>query len=254
MPLQGVRVLDLTEGAAQSCGRYLADLGAQLILVEPPGGSAGRREPVAFALRNANKASVVPDLDDAVGRAGLLRLAGRCDILLESFSHAAAEARGLTPEALLGAHPGLVAVSITDFGRTGPYRDFVATEPVLAALGGVLSRSGRPDAEPLLPPAGLVGQSAAVHAAWAAFVAYVKRLRTGAGEHVDVSALEAVVHGFDPGFGTQGSAAAGWPESFPRGVLKPPRDDIAAARPAAPAGPRDTVRFMIYCLPEERMP
>src|SRR6202034_2222176 len=68
-----------------------------------------------------------------------------------------------------------------------------------------------------LPPPGLIGHTVAVHAAWAALVAYVKRLRTGTGEHVDVCALEAVVHGFDPGFGTQGSAAAGRPESFPRG-------------------------------------
>jgi crotonobetainyl-CoA:carnitine CoA-transferase CaiB-like acyl-CoA transferase len=87
---------------------------------------------------------------------------------------------------------------------------------VLAALGGVLSRSGRPGARPVLPPPGLIGQTAAVHAAWAALVAYAQRLRTGTGEHADVSAHEAVVHGFDPGFGAQGSAAAARPETFPR--------------------------------------
>jgi crotonobetainyl-CoA:carnitine CoA-transferase CaiB-like acyl-CoA transferase len=229
MPLAGMRVLDLTEGEAESCGRYLADLGARVIRVEPPGGSAGRCDPVAFALRNANKDSVVLDLDNADGRAGLRRLAGLSDILLESFSRTAAEAYGLAPDALLRAHPGLIIVSITAFGRTGPYRDFAATEPVLAAVGGVLSRSGLPGAGPLLPPAGLVGQTVAVHAAWAALVAYVKRLRTGAGEHVDVSAMESVVHGFDPGFGTQGSAAAGRPESFPRG-----RPDAANYYPVFP--------------------
>ena len=229
MPLAGMRVLDLTEGEAESCGRYLADLGARVIRVEPPGGSTGRRDPVAFALRNANKNSVVLDLDAADGRARLRHLAGLSDILLESFSHGAADAYGLAPDELLQAHPGLIIVSITAFGRTGPYRDFVATEPVLAAVGGVLSRSGLPGAGPLLPPAGLVGQTVAVHAAWAALVAYVKRLRTGAGEHVDVSAMEAVAHGFDPGFGTQGSAAAGRPESFPRG-----RPDAANYYPVFP--------------------
>lgn len=217
LSLTGLRVLDLTDGAAQHCGRYLADLGAQVILVEPPGGSPGRADPVAFGLRNANKESVLLDLDDEAGRAELLQLAANADILVESSSWEAMERRGLTPDVLQQALPGLVVVSVTGFGRTGPYRDFQATEPVLAALGGVLSRSGRPGAEPMLPPPGLIGHTVAVHAAWAALVAYVKRLRTGTGEHVDVCALEAVVHGFDPGFGTQGSAAAGRPESFPRG-------------------------------------
>jgi crotonobetainyl-CoA:carnitine CoA-transferase CaiB-like acyl-CoA transferase len=217
LPLVSLRVLDLTEGDAQYCGRYLADLGAQVILVEPPGGSAGRRDPAGFGLRNANKSSVLIDLAGQPGPAELLRLAGTADIVLESFGPAQAGQYGLTPDALRQAHPGLVVVSVTGFGRSGPYRDFAATEPVLAALGGVLSRSGQPGARPLLPPPGLIGQTAAVHAAWAALVAYAKRLRTGTGEHADVSALEAVVHGFDPGFGAQGSAAAARPEIFPRG-------------------------------------
>jgi crotonobetainyl-CoA:carnitine CoA-transferase CaiB-like acyl-CoA transferase len=209
LPLASLRVLDLTEGDAQYCGRYLADLGAQVILVEPPGGSAGRRDPVVFGLRNANKSSILLDLAAEAGQAELLRLAGTADIVLESSGHAQAEQ-------LRQAHPGLVVVSLTAFGRTGPYRDYAATGPVLAALGGVLSRSGQPGARPVLPPPGLIGQTAAVHAAWAALVAYAQRLRTGTGEHADVPALEAVVHGFDPGFGAQGSAAAARPEIFPR--------------------------------------
>jgi crotonobetainyl-CoA:carnitine CoA-transferase CaiB-like acyl-CoA transferase len=198
LPLASLRVLDLTEADAQYCGRYLADLGARVILVEPPGGSAGRRDPAVFGLRNANKASVLLDLASEAGRAELLRLAGTADIVLESFSHAQAERYRLTPDALRQAHPGLVVVSVTAFGRSGPYRDFAATGPVLAALGGVLSRSGQPGARPVLPPPGLIGQTAALHAAWAALIAYAQRLRTGTGEHADVPALEAVVHGFDP--------------------------------------------------------
>jgi crotonobetainyl-CoA:carnitine CoA-transferase CaiB-like acyl-CoA transferase len=209
LPLARLRVLDLTEGDAQYCGRYLADLGAQVILVEPDGGSAGRRDPVVFGLRNANKSSALLDLASETGQAELLRLAGTADIVLESAGHAQAEQ-------LRQAHPGLVVVSLTAFGRTGPYRDYAATGPVLAALGGVLSRSGQPGARPVLPPPGLIGQTAAVHATWAALVAYAQRLRTGTGEHADVPALEAVVHGFDPGFGAQGSAAAARPEIFPR--------------------------------------
>ena len=229
LPLSTLRVLDLTEDAAEWSGRILADLGAEVIRVEPPGGSPGRRDQVGFALRNANKAGVVLDLDDPVGRSALLGLAADSDILLESFSHAQAHARALTPAAMLQANPALVVVSITDFGRTGPHRDRVATEDILAAAGGVLSRSGLPGATPLLPPRGVVSMTVGVQAAWAALVAYVKRARTGEGEHVDVSALEAVVHGFDPGFGSQGSAAAGRSEAFPRG-----RPDAANFYPIFP--------------------
>jgi crotonobetainyl-CoA:carnitine CoA-transferase CaiB-like acyl-CoA transferase len=229
LPLAALRIVDLTEGAAQLCGRLLADLGAEVVRVEPPGGSPDRRDQVGFALRNVNKFGVTLDLDSPAGRAALLELTADADIVLESFSHAIAESRALTPQHLLNANPALVVVSITDFGRTGPYRDRVATEDVLTAAGGVLCRSGLPGAAPLLPPEGIVAQAVGVHAAWAALVAYVKRVRTGVGEQVDVSALEAVVHGFDPGFGAQGSAAAGRAETFPRG-----RPDAANFYPVYP--------------------
>jgi crotonobetainyl-CoA:carnitine CoA-transferase CaiB-like acyl-CoA transferase len=229
LPLRGLRVLDLTHGAPEACGRYLADLGADVVLVEPPGGTIGRADPIAFGLRNANKRGVVVDPADPADVARLIALAGEADLVLESLPQALADSTGITPEALLTAHPGLVVVSITDFGRTGPYAGWVATDATLAAFGGVLSRSGLPGEPPLLPPAGIVEQTVAVHATWAALVAYVKRLQTGEGELVDVSAFEAVVHGFDPGFGTQGSAAAGRKESFPRD-----RPDAAAYYPVFP--------------------
>jgi crotonobetainyl-CoA:carnitine CoA-transferase CaiB-like acyl-CoA transferase len=229
LPLRGLRVLDLTHGAAESCGRYLADLGADVVLVEPPGGTVGRADPITFGLRNANKRGIVIDPADPAAVARLVALAGEADIVVESLPRALATSTGITPEALLARHPGLVIVSVTDFGRTGPYADWVATDATLAAFGGVLSRSGLPGESPLLPPAGIVEQTVSVHAAWAALVAYVKRRQTGEGELVDVSAFEAVVHGFDPGFGTQGSAAAGRKETFPRG-----RPDAAAYYPVFP--------------------
>lgn len=226
LPLRGLRVLDLTTAAAQSCGRYLADLGADVVLVEPPGGSAERADQIGFGLRNANKRGIVLDLAETAGRDRLFALAGEVDLVLSALRRAEEQSTGVSPEALLEAHPALVVVSITDFGRTGPYADWTATDVTLAAFGGVLSRSGLPGKPPLLPPAGIVAQTVAVHAAWAALVALTKRLQTGEGELVDVSAFEAVVHGFDPGFGTQGSAAAGRKETFPRD-----RPDAAAYYP-----------------------
>ncbi|QSE79602.1 CaiB/BaiF CoA transferase family protein [Rhodococcus koreensis] len=223
LPLTGVRVLDLTDGLGESCGRYLADLGAQVTKVEGPGGARSRRaEPVVdgvsipFALRNANKRGIVVDLDDPAGRDRLRELAAESDILIESHAPGLLSERGVGAAELSALAPSLVCVSVTPFGQTGPYRDWAATEQVLYALSGVLSRSGAPGAEPLLPPAGLVEETVGMHAAWSALLAYYDRIHTGRGQVVDLSAFEALVHGFDPGFGTQGSAAAGRSDDFPR--------------------------------------
>ncbi|ADP81396.1 CaiB/BaiF CoA transferase family protein [Pseudofrankia inefficax] len=223
LPLTGVRIVELTDGLADGCGRYLADLGAEVVKVEPPGGAASRRagprpgDSLPFLLRNANKLGVVLDLETPAGRDRLRELVSRADIVVESAPPGHLDALGVGPRDLLAGNPGLVVVSVTGFGRTGPYRSWSATEAVLAGLGGVLSRSGRPGEAPLLPPDGLVESTVAVLAAWSALVAYAKRLRTGVGELVDLAAFEAVVHGFDPAFGTQGTAAAGRTEDFPRG-------------------------------------
>ncbi|GAA4484483.1 CoA transferase [Rhodococcus olei] len=224
LPLDGVRVLDLTDGLGESSGRYLADLGAEVIRIEMPGGSRSRAaEPVVdgvsipFALRNANKLGITLDLDTDAGRERLRGLAAGADILIESLHPGRLSEYGVGANEIRSVAPGLVWVSISGFGQTGPYRDWVATEQVLYGLSGVLSRSGAPGAEPLLPPTGLVEETVGAHAAWAALLAYHRRLGTGRGETVDVSAFEAMVHGFDPGFGTQGSAAAARSEDFPRG-------------------------------------
>ncbi|MEV5651917.1 CoA transferase [Nocardia sp. NPDC052254] len=224
LPLDGVRVLDLTDGLGESCGRYLADLGAEVVRVELPGGSRSRSAAptvagtsIAFALRNANKLGVSVDLATGAGAERFRELALDADVVVESLPPGLLAEHGVSAAEIRSAAPGLVWTSISPFGRTGPYRDWAATEEVLYAMSGVLSRSGAPGAEPLLPPAGLVEETVGAHAVWATLLAYRRRLTTGRGETVDVSAFEAVVHGFDPGFGTQGSAAAGRSEDFPRG-------------------------------------
>ncbi|WP_040801132.1 CaiB/BaiF CoA transferase family protein [Nocardia higoensis] len=223
LPLDGVRVLDLTDGLGESCGRYLADLGAHVVRAEPVRGSASRQaEPrvegisIPFALRNANKLAVTADPSTESGRERLAELIAGADIVIESFAPGTLAGYGLAADRFRAERPELVWVSITGFGSNGPYADWTATEPVLYALSGALSRSGAPDAPPLLPPAGLVEEAVGAHAAWSAVLAYYRRIRCGQGEFVDLSALEVMVHGFDPGFGTQGSAAAGRAEDFPR--------------------------------------
>ncbi|AWK74559.1 CoA transferase [Rhodococcus oxybenzonivorans] len=224
LPLQGVRVLELTDGFGDTAGRFLADLGAEVVRVELPGGSASRtaqpiRDGVSipFALRNSNKRGIVLDLDTDDDRERLRLLAQRSDILLESFPPGFLATRGVGAADLCRVNPALVAVSISGFGQSGPYRDWAATEQVLYALSGVLSRSGEPGEAPLLPPNGLIDESVGVHTAWSALLAYYDRLHTGHGQFVDISAFEVIAHGFDPGFGVQGSAAAGRSEDFPRG-------------------------------------
>ena len=106
-------------------------------------------------------------------------------------------------------HPHLVVLSITDFGATGPRSSWRATDPVLYAMCGSLSRSGPTTGTPVLPPDGIASATAAVQAAWAALVAYYNRLRCGTGEYIDFSRFDAVVMSLDPAFGAHGQVAAG---------------------------------------------
>jgi len=222
-PLAGVRVLDLTDGTGELCGRYLADLGADVVLVEPPGGADARRHaPVHrgvslyFAAYNANKRGVVLDLRDE--RDAFLRLVDAADLLIESRRPGELAALGLGPDELRARNPRLVVVSITDFGQSGPYRDWVATDWTHLALGGVLARNGLPGLPPLMPPGHLAKESAALQAAWAGLVAYRNRLETGVGDHVDASTYEMTAQALDPGYGIAGSATGGVPASeLPRG-------------------------------------
>ncbi|MFI5890071.1 CoA transferase [Actinoplanes sp. NPDC051513] len=207
LPLTGVRVIDRTDGLGETTSRLLADLGADVIRVEPASGAASRRrEPLVdsvslyYATHNANKRAVVVDDEN------FLRLIDTADILVTNAKDDIA--------ALRSRKPGLVIVAITDYGLTGPYRDWQATEWTHLALGGVLSRSGLPGREPLLPPGSMAYESACAQAAWAALAAYFG----GTGDLVDVSVYEATAQVLDPGFGIGGSATGGVPAANgPRG-------------------------------------
>jgi crotonobetainyl-CoA:carnitine CoA-transferase CaiB-like acyl-CoA transferase len=224
-PLAGVRVLDLTDGLGELGPRYLADLGADVIRAEPPGGGRSRlAEPLAggvslrYLTHNAGKRAVEADLARPEGRRQFLRLAGTADILFEPGPAGWLAAGGLTPRELRAQFPALVVVSVSDFGWSGPYRDWAGSEQVYLAMAGVLSRSGLPGLPPLIPPGHLASESTGLQAAWAGVAAYLQRLHTGTGDHADVSALEATALTLDPGFGIGGSATGGVPAGGgPRG-------------------------------------
>src|SRR5256884_3785081 len=204
-PLEGVRVIDMAEGKGEMCGRFLADLGADVIRVEPPGGAPSRaRAPLhagislSFATHNAGKRGVVIDHTTSAGREQLLRLLDRADVWIESARPGALSELGLAVDLVHARNAGLVVLSITDFGQTGPYRDWVATDWTLLAMGGVLSRSGLPGREPLMPPGDLALQVTAVQAAWAALGAYWNRPRRGPGGPPHLSPYQAPAHAGDP--------------------------------------------------------
>jgi crotonobetainyl-CoA:carnitine CoA-transferase CaiB-like acyl-CoA transferase len=214
LPLAGVRVVDLTDGVAAVTGRLLADLGADVVLVEPPEGVASRRaQPrhdghgLRFATSHYNKRGVALDLSSAEQRATLLGLTDAADIVLESRPVGDLDMLGLLPGVMRQRNPGLVVVSITGFGQTGPYRGYRATEPVLLAMSSMLTRSGAPHREPLVPPGELSGQTAAIHCAVAALLAYHRACRTGQGDYVDCSLFDLSVQDLDPGFGMSGTAS-----------------------------------------------
>ena len=154
-PLEGLRVLDLADEKGELAGRLLADLGADVIRVEPPAGAKSRGLPpfhggtsLYFAHRNSNKRGIALDLEQAADRKRLAELAGRADVFIESFAPGELAGKGLAPASLVERHPHLVALSVTDFGQNGPYRDWVATDATLEAIGGTQFKAGIPGTPP----------------------------------------------------------------------------------------------------------
>ncbi|GLX02672.1 CoA transferase [Microtetraspora sp. NBRC 16547] len=196
MPLDGLRVLDLSDSRATLAARLLADLGADVIRIEVvDDASAGpdRIDPLslAWAVRNANKRVVRLREPSDQDRRGVARLLAGTDILLES----GAEAGGLLPSpvaALHDSHPHLTVVSVSDFGATGPYSGYVGTDAILAGMGWMLYKAGTTDRPPVLPPASMAYDISGVMAAFAALIGVHDRRRTGTGQHLDVSIIEAL--------------------------------------------------------------
>lgn len=197
-PLAGIRVVDMADERGELCGRLLADLGADVVRVEPPEGAVSRRIPpfgpdgtsLYFAFRNANKRGAVIDLPRE--RAALLSMLRGADVWIESTSPGTLAPYGLDPARIAGELPHLVVTSISDFGQTGPYRSYVATNLVALAMGGLLYNSGTADLPPLCSPGAMAYDAAGIVGAFATLTAYWQRLRTGRGQHVDLSVMETV--------------------------------------------------------------
>ena len=199
-PLVGLRVIDMADERGELCGRLLADLGAEVIRVEPPGGAVSRGLPpyapdgtsLYFAYRNTNKTGVTIDLGTVAGLERLQALITDADVLIESERPGRLAELGLDPGRLTATDPRLIVASLTDFGQTGPDRHLVAPDDVVVARSGWLSLSGTPDRPPLLVPGTVAHDTLGVLGAFGVLLALLHRDRTGNGQWLDVSALEAL--------------------------------------------------------------
>ena len=207
-PLAGLRVLELSGSLGHYCGKLFADLGADVVLVEPPGGTPLRREPpsagaeddsesIPFQYLNTNKRSLCLDLDQPGDAATLRALAGRADLVIETERPGVQERRGLGWATLSSTHPGLVLTSITPFGQDGPYAGLDGDDLIASALGGLLYLGGYADGEPIRPAGEQAVLAAGLFGAVAAMLALTHAELTGQGQHVDVSMMEAVVLGLE---------------------------------------------------------
>jgi crotonobetainyl-CoA:carnitine CoA-transferase CaiB-like acyl-CoA transferase len=202
--LQGYRVLDLSEPWGAYCGKLLADLGADVVKVEPPAGDPARalgpfkddrphpEASLTFAYYHTNQRSVVLDLADDDGRALLARLLGAADVLLETFPPERAAALGLDYATLHARHPRLVVASLSGFGSTGPDAGQRATSLVVFARSGLMDAIGAAEGPPVAAPGQMVFDLAAVDAAIGTLGALYARGRTGRSQHVEVAALEVL--------------------------------------------------------------
>ena len=201
--LDGIRIVDLTQyEAGPSSTQLLAWLGAEVIKVEPLAGEANRRavsdkpgvDSWGFLFFNANKKSVTLNLKHKRGRAILDDLLRGADVVVENFGPGAMERLGLGWEALHALNPRLIAASVKGFGSGGPYSGYKSFEFVAQAMAGVMSLNGEADGAPLKVPAGLGDTGAGLHLSVGILAAIVQRQATGVGQQVEVSQQDAVAN------------------------------------------------------------
>jgi crotonobetainyl-CoA:carnitine CoA-transferase CaiB-like acyl-CoA transferase len=206
MPLDGIRVLDFTQAmAGPDCSMLLADFGAEVVKVEPPGGESSRTWGTArfgpdgqfsalYLAFNRNKASVVLDLKMEDGQAALRALLPGCDVVVEGFRPGVADRLGIGYEQVAAVRPDVVYCSISGFGQTGPLRERPGYDQLLQAYAGHMSITGEADR-----PSVRIGPSAidlltGAHAAFGIVVALRERDRSGEGQRLETSLYDSSLH------------------------------------------------------------
>jgi len=202
--LQGLKILDLTQfEAGPSCTEALAWLGADVVKVENPGSgdpgrSVGRIKPDVdgnyFLQYNSGKRSIALNLKDPQGVGVLKRLAAKADVMIENFAPGAIERLGLGYDVMKAVNPSLIYCQIKGFGAGSPYEKGLAFDMIAQACGGLMSITGEEDGPPCKPGATLGDTGTGMIMAISILGAYVRRLRTGQGERLEVAMQDAILH------------------------------------------------------------
>ena len=201
LPLTGLRVLDLTLArAGPTCVRHLADWGADVIRVEPPGGTegfGGARSGFDFVNLHRNKRSIALDLKDPDGHAAFLRLVGTADVLVENMRAQVKHRLRIAYDDLKPVNPWMVYASISGFGQTGPYSKRGGVDQIAQGMGGLMSITGEPGRGPMRVGIPIDDLTAGNLLAFGIMLALYERVRTGRGRYVHTSLLEAQVFMLD---------------------------------------------------------
>lgn len=200
-PLDGIRILDFTRVLAGPLATaLLADLGAEVIKIEPPQGDDYRAigpmkngQSALFTVMNRNKKSLVLDLKQPEAVQLVQQLAAQADVVVENFRPGVAERLGMGPAALRQANPRLVYVSVSGFGQTGPYAHRPAYDIIVQALSGLMEATGEPEGAPTLVGEAVSDVVAGLFASWATLAALLQTQRSGQGQHVDVAMFDTTL-------------------------------------------------------------
>ena len=207
-PLAGIRVLELADEEGQYCGKLMADLGADVIKIEPPGGQStrsvgpfleddpNRERSLSFWHYNTSKRGITLNLESADGQLLFQRLASSADVLLESYPPGYLTSLGLGYEVLAESNPALIMCSLTPFGQTGPWKDYKSSDLLHLAAGGQMASSGYdpedvPDAPPIAPGGGNAWHIGGHYAYMGILAALYYRDMAGEGQYIDASIHEA---------------------------------------------------------------
>ena len=203
-PLEGIRVVELAQiMAGPTCGMLLADMGADVIKVEKlPGGDDTRSytepsiagESAAFMILNRNKRGMAVNLKTPAGLEVVKKLLATADVVTENYRHDTLEKLGLGYEVLESLNPRLVYCAISGYGRTGPYADKGGFDLIAQGFAGLMSITGEPGRPPAKSGTSVADINAGIFAALGIVSALFERARTGRGQRVETSLMEAAIH------------------------------------------------------------
>jgi crotonobetainyl-CoA:carnitine CoA-transferase CaiB-like acyl-CoA transferase len=199
LPLEGVRVLDLTNVmAGPYCSMVLGDLGADVIKLESLEGDSTRNfepkvndESYCFAVLNRNKRSISVDLKDPRGKEIVMELAAKCDVMMENFRPGVASKLGIAWDDVQQVNPGLIYASLSGFGQTGPYGRKGGFDIIAQGMSGILMMTGEPGGRPAKVGIAMNDIACGVTTLYAILGAFIGKLRHGQGQYVETSLLEA---------------------------------------------------------------